>query len=257
MQPAAEGRDADVAADDSIRVLIDPPLDGPTNMARDEALLRRVACGETAATMRLYEWQPPTLSLGYFQAYDDVSQQPPAIRSMPVVRRLTGGGAIVHADELTYSLIVPGDSPLLRGGPVGLYALVHDAAVEMLAAHGIPARRADRSEPANSQRGPFLCFERRHGLDVVVGPHKVLGSAQRRSNGAVLQHGSLQLSGLRPSAGAGVPLPQPRELAGAFVAAVARRANLRPVRVQWCAECLALADELFGKYAGAAWTRQR
>ncbi|HOW18346.1 MAG TPA: hypothetical protein PLC79_04860, partial [Phycisphaerae bacterium] len=163
----------------------------------------------------------------------------------------------VHADELTYSLIVPGDSPLLRGGPVGLYALVHDAAVEMLAAHGIPARRADRSEPANSQRGPFLCFERRHGLDVVVGPHKVLGSAQRRSNGAVLQHGSLQLSGLRPSAGAGVPLPQPRELAGAFVAAVARRANLRPVRVQWCAECLALADELFGKYAGAAWTRQR
>ncbi|HOW19210.1 MAG TPA: hypothetical protein PLC79_09250, partial [Phycisphaerae bacterium] len=106
-----------MAADDSIRVLIDPPLDGPTNMARDEALLRRVACGETAATMRLYEWQPPTLSLGYFQAYDDVSQQPPAIRSMPVVRRLTGGGAIVHADELTYSLIVPGDSPLLRGGP--------------------------------------------------------------------------------------------------------------------------------------------
>jgi len=246
-----------VAADESLRVLIDPPLDGPTNMARDEALLRRLSQGELAPTMRLYEWRPATLSLGYFQPFEDVSRQPAAIRSMPVVRRLTGGGAIVHADELTYSLILPSDSPLLREGPLGLYALVHDAVIEVLAAHAVPARRAGGSEPIHAQRGAFLCFQRRHRLDVVVGPHKVLGSAQRRTSGAILQHGSLQLSGLPPSAVTGVSLPHPRELAEAFVAAVARRANLRPARAPWCAECLALADQLIGKYAGVAWTRQR
>jgi len=246
-----------VAADESLRVLIDPPLDGPTNMARDEALLRRLSLGELAPTMRLYEWRPATLSLGYFQPFENVSRQPAAIRSMPVVRRLTGGGAIVHANELTYSLVLPNDHPLLRGGAVRLYEFMHDAAIEMLAERGVPATRAGRTAPGNSQRGPFLCFQRRHRLDVVVGPHKVLGSAQRRTSGAVLQHGSLQLSGLPPSAVRGVSLPHPRELAEAFVAAVARRANLRPARAQWCAECLALADELIGKYAGAAWTRQR
>jgi lipoate-protein ligase A len=95
-------RDADVAADESLRVLIDPPLDARRTWPR-RGLLRRLSQGELAPTMRLYEWRPATLSLGYFQPFEDVSRQPAAIRSMPVVRRLTGGGAIVHADELTYS----------------------------------------------------------------------------------------------------------------------------------------------------------
>jgi lipoate-protein ligase A len=241
---------------DVIRLLIDPPLGGPTNMARDEALLQRVACRDVASTMRLYQWDPSTLSLGYFQPYADVLTQPPTIQAMPVVRRLTGGGAIIHENELTYSLTLPNDHPLLADGPVRLYELVHDAAIEMLAAAGIAAQRAGCNEPSggNAQRGPFLCFQRRHNLDVVVGHRKILGSAQRRTTGAVLQHGSLQLAGLgQPSAGA----RHPAEFAGPLVEAFTRRTGLRPVHVEWCAECLALADQLKDKYAETAWTRRR
>jgi lipoyl(octanoyl) transferase len=243
-----------MGAPDTIRLLIDPPLDGPTNMARDEALLQRVACRDVRPTMRLYQWEPATLSLGYFQAYADVNAQPAAIRAMPVVRRLTGGGAIVHADELTYSLTLPNDHPLLRGGPVRLYEFVHEAAIEMLAALGIRAERAGLNEPANSQRGPFLCFQRRHSLDVVVGSHKVLGSAQRRTGDAILQHGSLQLAGAKP---AGAPLPRPAAFADPLVASFARHTGVHVAPAEWCADCLALADRLVEKYAGPAWTQAR
>lgn len=243
--------------DDIIRLLIDPPLDGPTNMARDEALLQRVSCSDVAATIRLYEWQPATLSLGYFQSYTDVFTQPPDIQRMPVVRRLTGGGAILHENELTYSIVLPNDHPLLADGPLRLYEFVHDAAIEILATHGIAARRAGRTEPANSQRGPFLCFQRRHSLDVVVGPHKVLGSAQRRTDRAVLQHGSLQLAPLSSAGGSSSPLPRPAEFAASLVESFARRAGLRPAHVEWCADCLRLAGRLMHKYAGEPWTRQR
>src|SRR5262245_51344899 len=88
------------------RLLIDSPLPGPENMARDEALLR--ACELTGdAVVRFYAWSAPTISLGYFQDYAEFEQLEPPAGDLDVVRRTTGGGAILHDLELTYSIVMP------------------------------------------------------------------------------------------------------------------------------------------------------
>jgi lipoate-protein ligase A len=238
----------------TVRLLIDPPLEGATNMARDEALLQRVGRKEAPPTLRVYQWDPATLSLGYFQSYAELREQPKAIRSMPVVRRLTGGGAIVHEQELTYSLALPAEHPLLQRGPLQLYELVHDAVIAMLAERGIKAGRAGCQQPCSSQHGPFLCFERRHPLDVVVDDRKVLGSAQRRTAEAILQHGSLQLGSLLL---AGNGRYEPDELSGPFINVLAKKIGASFGPSKWHEDTLALAHDLFDKYAGTEWTRQR
>lgn len=185
------------------RLLIDPPLTGPANMARDEALLAACTGSSVPPALRFYAWSPATISLGYFQAIDEFRSQPPAIRDLPVVRRTTGGGAILHDLEVTYSIVLPIDHPLVAGRPNRLYERAHEA---VIAAVGTPARRlgcreAGDSCDSSSQRGPFFCFARRHALDVVVpdaaGPGgfaKLAGSAQRRTRTAILQHGSIMLA---------------------------------------------------------------
>jgi len=169
-------------------------------------------------------------------------------------RRQTGGGAIIHADELTYSLTLPTNHPLLAKGPNYLYTLVHEAAITMLIERGITAAKANCEHPANAQRGPFLCFERRSSMDVVVNGKKVLGSAQRRTAGAVLQHGSLQLGDL-------VRLDprhlSPNNLSGPFVNALAQKIGASFTPSKWHEDSLAIAHDLFDKYAGAEWTKQR
>lgn len=184
------------------RLLIDPPLAGPANMARDEALLAACTGSSVPPTLRFYAWSPPTLSLGYFQAIDEFRSQPPAIRDLPRVRRTTGGGAILHDLEVTYSIVLPIDHPLVAGRPNRLYELAHEA---VIAAVGSGAQRFGCGEGGDScdnssQRGPFFCFARRHALDVVVadaaapgGFAKLAGSAQRRTRAAILQHGSIML----------------------------------------------------------------
>lgn len=172
------------------RLLIDPPAAGAWNMAVDEVLLewsgRTGTCG-----LRFYAWDEPTLSLGYFQAYDDRAGHA-ASRACPVVRRATGGGAILHDRELTYSLVVPRAHPL-GAERVALYRAVHDALVALLARGGVAARLCQSPREPDGRREPFLCFQRRSPGDVVAGGFKIAGSAQRRSRDAVLQHGSVLL----------------------------------------------------------------
>jgi len=175
-----------------LRWLVDPPLDGALNMARDEAILQAVNAGRAPATLRLYQWREPTISLGYFQSIREVQEQDSPVATLPVVRRQTGGGAILHDWELTYSLVLPlgeGDSANIER----MYTLVHDAMRESLASFGVAAEYRGIADEGNSQRGPFFCFARKHRLDLVIGPDKVLGSAQRRIRQAALQHGSLIL----------------------------------------------------------------
>lgn len=212
-----------------LRLLIDPPLDGFTNMARDEALLDAVVAGESPLTLRFYQWSEPTISLGYFQAYAALESQVGPVREMAVVRRTTGGGAILHDRELTYALVVPEKHPLLVNGPTALYCRMHDAIIAVLNELGIPARSRgptrcgevdanDRSGGESSQaHGPFFCFARTHALDIVVGDRKLAGSAQRRASGGVLQHGSIVLEAVhaeQPSTAVGDYCPiAPDELA--------------------------------------------
>jgi lipoate-protein ligase A len=170
------------------RLLIDGPSPGAWNMAVDEALLEAAAHQETAY-WRFYGWSEPTLSLGYFQDYAGRHRHEPS-RHCPAVRRLTGGGAILHDAELTYSFAIPSRS---RWGTQreGLYALVHGCLIESLGELGVAAQLCP-GEPAAGPE-PFLCFQRRAPGDVLLDRFKIAGSAQRRRRGAVLQHGSLLL----------------------------------------------------------------
>jgi len=170
-------------------VLIDPPLSGAWNMAVDEALLDDAAASGRAY-WRFYQWQEPTLSLGYFQPYDDEARRYRQ-RGLPMVRRLTGGGAILHDRELTYSVIVPREHPLARSRDE-LYGVVHRSVASILEQWKLEPQLFVAGEPRPASE-PFLCFERRAPGDVVAGRCKVTGSAQRRRRGAVLQHGSILL----------------------------------------------------------------
>jgi lipoate-protein ligase A len=171
-----------------VRLLIDPPATGAWNMAVDEALLASAATGVT--TLRFYAWSEPTLSLGYFQAAAD-RELHAASRHCPLVRRASGGGAIVHDRELTYSVALPGRG---RFGDqaAAMYDAFHQTLVELLAVHcGGAVLSPGTNVP---QLEPFLCFQRHTPGDVLIGDDKVAGSAQRRSRGALLQHGSILLS---------------------------------------------------------------
>lgn len=172
-------------------------------MSIDQAMVQRAAV-EPCLLLRTYGWSEPTLSLGYFQSHADRLTHP-ASRACSWVRRGTGGGAILHDHDWTYSIAVPqrwlAAEQTRRGASIGaahgLYAAVHDAIVDWLRQCGWAARQW--SEPAGcrgdakSRSCRFLCFERRSAGDVVVGEVKVMGSAQRRHRGVVLQHGSLLL----------------------------------------------------------------
>jgi len=180
---------------DTLRLIVNPPASGAWNMAVDEALLETAAAsGE--AILRLYEWEVPTLSLGYFQAIDE-RQSHVASRDCPVVRRASGGGAILHDRELTYSIAIP-----QRAGSLAeasrLYDITHETLIQTLAEFGVSAAKFGDTPQcpgpgARPDDEPFLCFLRRSCTDIVIGGVKVVGSAQRRRRGAVLQHGSILL----------------------------------------------------------------
>ncbi len=185
-------------------------------MAVDEVLLKQAAHAGVAA-IRLYQWREPTLSLGYFQQYHD-RRMHGASRACPVVRRPSGGGAIVHDHELTYSIVLPAAHRLARAAEE-LYFVVHTAFIKVLQRAlihfdlGCTLRLRESVSPRPPGREPFLCFERAGGGDVVLKgtgglrhsgavlaeteaarEFKILGSAQRRLRGAILQHGSLLLA---------------------------------------------------------------
>jgi lipoate-protein ligase A len=189
------------------RLIVDPAASGAWQMAVDEVLLDTAAAGG-GASLRFYGWSEPTLSLGYFQSFGD-AQTHRASRDCPRVRRQTGGGAILHDDELTYSLALGVAHPLAADAS-RLYDAVHEALVIALDAVGIAATLRALDDYADGGEQPFLCFQRATRGDVLVGTTKVCGSAQRRRRGAVLQHGSLLLA-----ASAKAPeLPGIRELSG-------------------------------------------
>ena len=162
---------------------------GAWNMACDEWLLES-ALRTGHAAVRVYAWSRPTVSLGYFQQADDLDSDP-LLEGLGRVQRLSGGGAIVHHFEWTYSCVVPPEDAVnSRGLP--LYARVHQALIDQIAecsGQEIPGLQLRGHLPHDDQ--PALCFARAADEDVVCGGHKVLGSAQRRRRGAILQHGSL------------------------------------------------------------------
>ncbi len=156
----------------------------------DEVLLEQAAA-EGGCCCRFYQWETPTLSLGYFQQYAD-REQHPASRECPLVRRASGGGAILHDRELTYSFVAPA-AHALAVRRATLYTAIHQILIDVFAEFGIRASLSGESASPRPEQHPFLCFLRHTPGDVLVDGVKVVGSAQRRLQKAVLQHGSLLL----------------------------------------------------------------
>jgi lipoate-protein ligase A len=172
-------------------LIIDPPARGSWNIAVDEALLE--SAGEGVTTLRLYQWSEPTLSLGYFQAVAERYGHA-ASRNCPLVRRASGGGAIVHDRELTYCLAVP-IAERFGSKANGLYDAVHRALIKTLAEIDVRCHwHLPQATTASAGPPAFLCFQRRAPGDVTCGDAKIVGSAQRRQRGGLMQHGSILLS---------------------------------------------------------------
>jgi lipoyl(octanoyl) transferase len=160
---------------------------GVWNMAFDEFLLRQ-ALDQNQAAVRIYGWETATVSLGYFQK--DNREVDARLTELPIVRRLSGGGAILHHHEITYSIALP-KSHGLTNNPGQLYRVAHDVIVDHLIAANVSAQYRGEVEHRNDD--PFLCFARQDPNDLVINNTKIVGSAQRRRRGAILQHGSILL----------------------------------------------------------------
>jgi lipoate-protein ligase A len=172
------------------RLLLTPPLPGALNMALDEVLLR--AIGETGPVVRVYQWSPPTLTLGYGQSAGDVDFAGCAARGVDVTRRLTGGRAVLHADELTYSVLVPADLLGVGRNVTQAYEMLSGGLARALGELGLDLGFSQRHRP-DSGRDP-ACFASALGGDLTADGRKLVGSAQCHKFGGILQHGSLPLS---------------------------------------------------------------
>lgn len=170
----------------SVRFLPLVTAPGPEQMALDEALLESAA-DANVASFRFYRWSEPTLSLGYFQSADV------RLPGLAWVRRASGGAAILHhhPHELTYSFALPASAVgPLRGE--NWICRVHHLLRDWLISQGVPAHAVICGE--EKKLGDGLCFLHHTPGDLVVGGAKVVGSAQRKLRGAILQHGTILLS---------------------------------------------------------------
>jgi lipoate-protein ligase A len=177
-------------------VIFSKPLEGAWNMAVDEAILEAVGSGVSLPTLRLYAWLPPCLSLGYAQPVTDVDFSALKSRGWQLVRRPTGGKAILHTDELTYAVIAPLTEARVAGGVLESYRRLAQALLQALYLLGLPAQ-ADQNYalPAGVQPNAAVCFEVPSNYEITANGKKIIGSAQARRLSGVLQHGSLPLTG--------------------------------------------------------------
>ncbi len=249
-----------------LRLIHDLPAPGAWNMAVDEMMLELVAAGGEPI-LRFYRWSEPTLSLGYFQA---LAERQAHLSSLgcPVVRRSTGGGAILHHHEITYSIALP-VSDRWSAQAAALYDIFHRGLAKVL--------REDRFSaslcPATLRRlpEPFLCFERRAQGDVLLASgedssvtHKIAGSAQRRRHGALVQHGSVilakssvapEIDGIGEICGRTY---QAAELIGRWLTTIGRELPGTLTKSGWNASEIARAESLQdSRFESAAWLERR
>jgi lipoate-protein ligase A len=255
------------------RLLDTPPAPGAWNMAVDEALAESVRAGG-GPVLRVYRWSPPCLSLGRNQPSGGYDRDEIRRRGLDVVRRPTGGRAVLHGRELTYSVATREGA---LGGPRQSYAALNRALVAGLARLGVPARL----QPAGAERAPLPslapCFEQPVEGEVTAEGRKLVGSAQRMDRGVMLQHGSLPIeddqsavAGLLRGDVQGAPAEAPATLAGLLGAAPAWDALVNALAAGWeqalgvrlqrsglTGEELRWAEGNRARYEDPAWTWHR
>ena len=169
---------------------------GAYNMSLDEKMLARSE--ETLPVLRFYTWNPPAVSLGRFQkAADAVNAEACKRRGIDIVRRITGGRAVLHHKELTYSIVARIDNPLFPAHVLGTYKVIAHALLAGLKNLGLPAEMVSRGGMhatlvKRKSENP-ACFSSPSWYEILVHGRKIIGSAQRRVSGAFLQHGSILL----------------------------------------------------------------
>ncbi|MEZ4771304.1 MAG: biotin/lipoate A/B protein ligase family protein [Caldilineales bacterium] len=176
------------------RTLVTPPAAGAWNMAVDEAIAVHAGPGAVLPTLRFYSWQPACVSLGRNQRLADIDPARLAARGYDLVRRPTGGRAILHTDELTYSVAGPQDDPALAGAVLDSYLRLSQGLLAGLERLGLRVAKAPPTNRSTADAGP-VCFEVPSSYEIVAGGKKLVGSAQSRRKGWVLQHGTLPLTG--------------------------------------------------------------
>ncbi len=171
---------------------------GAYNMAVDEELLARAQAGEKTPVLRFYTWNPLTVSIGRFQKIEEaVNAEACKQRGIDIVRRITGGRAVLHNQELTYSIIARSGNPLFPSSVLGTYKVIATGLLQGLKNLGIPAEMVARSNRhatlvKKDAKDP-ACFSSPSWYEILVRGKKIIGSAQRRLAGAFLQHGSILL----------------------------------------------------------------
>lgn len=227
-------------------------------MAADEMLLAAAAAG--IASFRVYGWSQPTLSLGYFQA-SAASRASPRLSELAWVRRPSGGDALVHHHEVTYALAVPAGAPWQKTGASWLKRM-HTFLIDVLAAFGVTSRLCgDREE---KKLGDVLCFLHHTPGDLLIDGAKIVGSAQRKQRGALMQHGSIllavspwtpHLSGIRELTGVTVPA---EALTAAIAEQMAKQTGWQMIPSEWTAQERERIDALASsKYSQHAWNCKR
>lgn len=176
------------------RLIEHRPAEGAWNMAVDEAILESVYSGESLPTLRLYTWEPACLSLGHAQPFAEVNQVALENMGWDVVRRPTGGRAILHVDELTYSVIAPLSEPRVQGGVLESYLQLSKALLQVLRILDLDPQANEKKVEKSQKQNP-VCFEVPSNYEITVNGKKLIGSAQARRKEGLLQHGALPLFG--------------------------------------------------------------
>ncbi len=174
------------------RLILDPPLTGRENMEKDLELMGDVSRGDSPPILRLYRWSPPAVSLGYFQDQEEVVDLNACTAAgIDIVRRPTGGRAVLHDHELTYSIIVPEVHPFINnGGVMDAYRAISRGIVTAFSLLNITASLTPEMK-GQGGLAPGSCFDTPSAYEIQVEGKKVVGSAQLRRDGIVLQHGAI------------------------------------------------------------------
>ncbi len=179
----------------SWRLIVHGPARGTWNMAVDEAIARTAAEGRVPPTLRFYMWEPPCISLGRHQPLQEIDLERARRGGVDVVRRPTGGRAILHTDELTYSVAGPTDEPRLQGAVLDCYLRLSEALTWGLERLGLRVYKADATARAGSNVSA-ACFEVPSAYEILtLDGRKIVGSAQVRKRDWMLQHGAIPLWG--------------------------------------------------------------
>ncbi|MGZ0053059.1 lipoate--protein ligase family protein [Brevibacillus gelatini] len=180
------------------RYIVTDAMSPAMNMAVDEAILQMHSEGKVPPTVRFYTWDPATLSIGYFQkAMKEINLEEVKRQGLGFVRRATGGRAVLHDQELTYSVIVSEEHPRMPSGVTEAYKIISLGLLHGFQNLGLEAEMvslaSEEEKEKYSSPGSSACFDSPSWYELVVEGKKVAGSAQTRQKGVILQHGSILL----------------------------------------------------------------